>query len=79
MTIDVPAAFIGGALDWASYQSPGSGWDRMATACTKLQGMHLVDGAGHWVQQEQPEAVTELLLTEFLDGCSLGDVTRSSV
>ena len=68
-TIDVPAAFIGGASDWGVYQSPG-GWDRMATACTKLQGMHLVDGAGHWVQQEQPEAVTELLLG-FLDETSL--------
>ena len=64
-TIDVPAAFIGGASDWGVYQSPG-GWDRMASACTRLQGMHLVDGAGHWVQQEQPEAVTELLL-RFLD------------
>ena len=28
-------------------------------------GCHLVDGAGHWVQQEQPEATTRLLL-EFL-------------
>jgi len=64
-TIDVPAAFIGGSSDWGVYQSPG-GWDRMASACTKLQGMHLVDGAGHWVQQERPKAVAELLLG-FLD------------
>jgi pimeloyl-ACP methyl ester carboxylesterase len=28
-------------------------------------GFHLVEGAGHWVQQEQPEAVARLLL-EFL-------------
>jgi pimeloyl-ACP methyl ester carboxylesterase len=26
---------------------------------------HLVDGAGHWVQQEQPEAVVRLLV-DFL-------------
>ncbi len=67
-TIDVPAAFIGGASDWGVYQSPG-GWDRMAAACTKLLGMHLVDGAGHWVQQEQPEAVADLLL-RFLDSAA---------
>ena len=67
-TIDVPAAFIGGASDWGVYQSPG-GWDRMAAACPKLLGMHLVDGAGHWVQQEQPEAVAELLL-RFLDSAA---------
>jgi len=28
-------------------------------------GCHLVDGAGHWVQQEQPLEVSRLLL-EFL-------------
>jgi pimeloyl-ACP methyl ester carboxylesterase len=28
--------------------------------------VHLIDGAGHWVQQEQPEAVNPLLI-EFLN------------
>jgi pimeloyl-ACP methyl ester carboxylesterase len=28
---------------------------------------HLIDGAGHWVQQEQPEAVSRLLVA-FLKG-----------
>ena len=32
------------------------------TACTRMIGCHLVDGAGHWVQQEQPEEVNRLLL-----------------
>ena len=36
-----------------------------ATACTRMIGCHLVDGAGHWVQQEQPAEVSRLLL-EFL-------------
>ena len=31
-------------------------------ACTNMIGCHLVDGAGHWVQQEQPEEVSRLLL-----------------
>jgi pimeloyl-ACP methyl ester carboxylesterase len=36
-----------------------------ARSCTKLLGCHLVDGAGHWVQQEQPAEVGRLLL-DFL-------------
>jgi pimeloyl-ACP methyl ester carboxylesterase len=27
-----------------------------------MVGAHLIDGAGHWVQQEQPEQVIALLL-----------------
>ena len=34
-------------------------------ALTNMLGCHLVDGAGHWVQQEQPVRVSELLM-EFL-------------
>ena len=61
-TIDVPALFIAGKSDWGTYQRPGA-LDRMQTrACTRLRGCHLIDGAGHWVQQEQPARVTELLL-----------------
>jgi pimeloyl-ACP methyl ester carboxylesterase len=64
-TIDVPSIFIAGSSDWGIYQMPGS-IDRMqATACTRMLGCHLIDGAGHWVQQEQPEPVSELL-TRFL-------------
>jgi pimeloyl-ACP methyl ester carboxylesterase len=36
-----------------------------ASACTQMLDVHLVDGAGHWVQQEQPVQVTHLLL-QFL-------------
>jgi pimeloyl-ACP methyl ester carboxylesterase len=35
------------------------------TACTDMRGVHLIEGAGHWVQQEQPTEVSRLLL-EFL-------------
>ena len=34
-------------------------------ACTNMRAVHLLDGAGHWVQQEQPAAVSRLLL-EFM-------------
>ena len=66
-TVDVPACFIAGKSDWGVYQAPGA-FERMeATACTQWRGAHLVDGAGHWVQQEQPETVSRLLL-QYMDG-----------
>lgn len=61
-TIDQPSLFISGASDWGTYQNPGA-IDRMQeTACTDMRGVHLVEGAGHWVQQEQPETTTQLVL-----------------
>jgi pimeloyl-ACP methyl ester carboxylesterase len=62
--IDVPALYIAGSQEWAIYQSPGS-FERMHSACTQLKGIHLVDGAGHSVVEEQPKAVNRLLI-EFL-------------
>ncbi|MFA5914936.1 MAG: alpha/beta hydrolase [Burkholderiales bacterium] len=64
-TIDVPACFIAGKSDWGSYQKPGDFEKMQRSACTRLLGCHLVDGAGHWVQQEQPQEVSRLLL-QFL-------------
>jgi pimeloyl-ACP methyl ester carboxylesterase len=64
-TIDVPSCFIAGKSDWGIYQKPGDIERMQDTVCTQMLGCHLVDGAGHWVQQEQPAAVSRLL-TEFL-------------
>ena len=61
-TIDVPSMFIAGKSDWGVYQKPGAFEAMQKTACTQMAGCHLVEGAGHWVQQEQPQAVLELLL-----------------
>ncbi len=61
-TIDVPALFLAGAADWGAFQVPGA-LDRMRhAACTDLRGCHLIPHAGHWVQQEQPDAVSAHLL-----------------
>ena len=45
-----------------------TGWDADydgELASFRMLGCHLVDGAGHWVQQEQPQEVSRRLL-EFL-------------
>lgn len=61
-TINVPAMFMGGKSDWGVYQTPG-GLERVEQRlCTNYQGTVLVDGAGHWVQQEQPEKVSQILI-----------------
>jgi pimeloyl-ACP methyl ester carboxylesterase len=65
-TIDVPACFIAGKSDWGVYQVPGALERMETTACTQWRGTHLIDGAGHWVQQEQAETVSRLLL-QFID------------
>jgi pimeloyl-ACP methyl ester carboxylesterase len=61
-TIDVPSCFISGKQDWGTYQRPGVYEAMQSTACTNMIGCYLVDGAGHWVQQEQPTHVARLLL-----------------
>jgi pimeloyl-ACP methyl ester carboxylesterase len=61
-TIDVPACFIAGKNDWGVYQVPGAFEKMQTTVCTQWRSTSLVEGAGHWVQQEQAEEVSRLLL-----------------
>jgi pimeloyl-ACP methyl ester carboxylesterase len=63
--IDVPSCFIAGRQDWGTHQRPGIFEAMQASACSRMLGCHFVDGAGHWVQQEQPDEVSRLLL-QFL-------------
>ncbi len=69
-TIDVPACYIGGAREWAAYQSPGA-FQAMSKACTRLQGTHLVPDAGHSIVEEKPAPVNQLLI-EFLSRAAVG-------
>ncbi len=66
-TIDVRSAFISGKQDWGTYQRPGVYEAMQSKACTRMIGCHLVDGAGHWVQQEKANEVSWLLV-QFLRG-----------
>ncbi|PMS21581.1 alpha/beta hydrolase [Trinickia dabaoshanensis] len=71
-TIDVPSLFIGGKSDWATYVSPGA-LDVMRTkATTRMSDIELIDGAGHWIQQEQPARLSALLLA-FAKQVAAGD------
>jgi pimeloyl-ACP methyl ester carboxylesterase len=61
-TIDVPSIFVAGKSDWGTYQRPGNFEHMQDTTCTQMLGCELLDGAGHWVQQEQPDRVSDLLI-----------------
>jgi pimeloyl-ACP methyl ester carboxylesterase len=61
-TIEVPACFISGSSDWGLYQKPGDFEAMQKGACANLSAVHLIEGAGHWVQQEQPDAVVHHVL-----------------
>lgn len=63
--IEVPSTFMGGKSDWGVYQNPGALERLERTHTTNYKGTKLVDGAGHWVQQEQPDVLSRLLI-EFL-------------
>ncbi|HEY7291917.1 MAG TPA: alpha/beta hydrolase [Vicinamibacterales bacterium] len=64
-TIDQPSMFIAGRSDWGAYQNPGALERMQKVACTRMAGVEFVDGAGHWVQQEQPARVSTLIV-DFL-------------
>ncbi len=60
----MPTAFVTGSLDPVNLMMPGA-IEEMATALPDFRGTTVVDGAGHWVQQERP-AETNAALLAFL-------------
>lgn len=64
--ITQPAAFIGGSLDPVRRFIPGvDGFAAAGAFCDDFRGTTIIDGAGHWVQQEAPNA-TNAALTKFV-------------
>lgn len=62
--ITQPCAFIGGAADPVVLLTPP---DDMGERCDDLRGVTMIDGAGHWVQQEAPVEVNDALLAFLAD------------
>jgi pimeloyl-ACP methyl ester carboxylesterase len=67
MKISVPCLFIGGTAD------PVLAFTRADRAAEIVSGPYrqvMIEGAGHWLQQERPDEVNAILL-EFLNGLEL--------
>ena len=61
--IEQPAAFIAGSLDLVLSFLPGVNLvARMREHVTDLRLVQIIDGAGHWVQQERPAEVNAALI-----------------
>jgi pimeloyl-ACP methyl ester carboxylesterase len=58
--IKQPSLFIGGALD-ASTTWMADAIDAYPATLPGLACAHILDGCGHWIQQERPEEVNRLL------------------
>lgn len=67
--ITVPTTFIAGTNEPVLQMFGDQAIDRMRDHVDDLRGVHLIDGAGHWVQQERPAEVNAALV-EFLRGLS---------
>jgi len=69
--VEIPALFVGGTKDLVVTGPPGGPGNPMLAAMPgfvpDLRGQVMVEGAGHWNQQENPEGTNAALL-EFLAG-----------
>jgi len=72
--IEVPLLFVSGKKDWGMFQEPGV-VEKLESVCEKgcFRGVRIVEGAGHWVQQERSEEVVDIVRG------FLGDVRREGI
>ena len=59
--IERPCLFVSGEQDWGVYQEPGV-IEKMSEVCSDFRGVKMIEHAGHWVQQEQPQRVVNEIL-----------------
>lgn len=60
--LTMPSAFIGGTMDPVLVMDP-TGPERMTNLLPDYRGHTMIEGAGHWIQQEAPIAFNAALLT----------------
>lgn len=65
-TIDQPSLYLGGSTDLIAGNTPES-IEAMKTSLTDLRRCELLEGAGHWLQQERAGEVTEALVSFLQD------------
>ena len=60
--ISQPSLFISGTRDLATQMAPARVWEDLPDVLPGLRGQHMLEGCGHWTQQERPEEVNRLLI-----------------
>jgi pimeloyl-ACP methyl ester carboxylesterase len=61
--VTVPALFVAGTRDFVvSQPGPAQVADRLRACVPRLAGAVLLDGCGHWTQQERPGDVSEAII-----------------
>ena len=63
--ISIPSIFISGSADWGMYQKPGDLENMESLFLKNYFGKVIINKAGHWVQQEQPDKTFNALINFF--------------
>jgi pimeloyl-ACP methyl ester carboxylesterase len=63
-TITAPSMYISGDNDLIAANPPAL--EKFPTSLPGLRGVHVLPDAGHWIQQERPEQVTDALVAFLL-------------
>jgi pimeloyl-ACP methyl ester carboxylesterase len=63
-SIEIPALFVGGSRDGPTIMGAPA-IEKFPETLPKLHASHIIEGSGHWIQQERPEETNAALL-DFL-------------